>query len=239
MRMLASFVLFIGLAAFLAAPSSAQQRQPGGRQFGGAQGGFASLLRNEGVQKELKMEKEQTEKVTEATKKITDKHADAFTKLRDLEAEERRTKSAELTKVVSEETLTAVTEILKPEQVKRLKQIELQRAGVAAFTRADVEKALSIKDEQKTKFKAISEESTTKMRELSGFGAPGTPRPARPAPGAGRGPDQTKITALRKEMNEKAMAVCTDDQKKAFKELTGEAFEVPATPRTAPKKKDD
>lgn len=120
-----------------------------------------------------------------------------------------------------------------------MKQIELQRAGVAAFTRAEVEKALSIKDEQKTQLKAIAEESATKMRELSGFGAPGTPRPARPAGGTGRGSDQTKITALRKEMNEKATAVLTDDQKKAFKELTGDAFEVPATPRTPPKKKDD
>jgi len=235
MRVLA-FVLAIGLVAALATPSSAQQRQRG--QMGGGQGGYASLLGNEGVQKELKMEKEQTEKVAEATKKITEKHADAFAKLRDLEGEERRTKSTELNRIVSEETLKAASEILKTEQITRLKQIELQRAGVAAFSRADVEKALSINDEQKTKFKAIAEESSTKMRELLGGGAPGGARPARPAAGAGRGGDQTKITALRKEMTEKAMAVCTDDQKKIWKELTGAAFEVPPTPRTPPKKDD-
>ena len=231
MKTVACFVLTLGLTVALAAPSYAQ-RQPGRGFGGGGQGGLAFLIRNEAVQKELKMEKEQVDKATEAARKVQEKHADEFTKLRDLEQDQRRAKQAELTKVVSDETLAALETILRTEQVKRLKGIELQRAGVAAFVRSDVEKALSITDDQKPKLKTIADESATKMRELQGGrGQGGGAR----RPG-GAAPDQAKITALRKEMNEKALAVFTDDQKKTWKEMTGDAFEVPAAQRP---KKDD
>jgi hypothetical protein len=240
MRPLAYFVLAIGVTGLLSAPAFAQ-RQPGqGRGFGGGQfGGIAGLLRNESVQKELKMDKEQADKVAEAAKKVQDKHADEFAKLRELSQEEQRTKRAELNRTVSAETLTAVSEVLKPEQVTRLKQIELQQAGVSAFTRPDVEKALALNDEQKGKLKGIADESQTKMRELfgGGRGQGGGARPPRGQGGArGAGPDQAKITALRKEMGEKAEAVLTDDQKKTWKSMTGDAFTIAPTP---PRKKDD
>jgi len=218
-----SFACLI-LALALATPALAQQRG----QFGGrGQGGVASLIRNESVQKELKMEKEQTDKAAEAVTKIREKHNDEFTKLRDLSQEERRTKTAELTKVISDETLAALETILKPDQVKRLKQIDLQQAGVAAFTRADVEKALKLNDEQKGKVKAIAEESSTKMRELRG-GTGGA--------GRTRGADQEKVTALRKEMMNKGLEVLNDEQKGTWKTLVGEAFTVVPAP---PRKKDN
>jgi hypothetical protein len=241
MRTLTRYALTIGLTSALAVPAFAQ-RQPGqgrGQFGGGGQGGIAGLLRNESVQKELKMDKDQVDKTAESAKKVQDKHADEFAKLRELSQEERRTKSAELNRTVSAETLTAVSEVLKPEQVTRLKEIELQQAGVAAFTRADVEKALALNDEQKTKLKAMSDESSTKMRELFGGGrgpGGGGARPPRGQGGTRGGPDQAKITALRKEMSEKAVAVLNDDQKKTWKTMTGEAFTV--APRTPPKKDD-
>ena len=40
-------------------------------------------------------------------------------------------------------------------------------------------------------------------------------------------------TKIRKETNTKAMALMTDDQKKAWKELTGEPFEIVPGPRPA------
>jgi hypothetical protein len=231
MRTLGCFVLTLGLAAAAASPSLAQQRQGrGGFGFGVGGGGVGALIRMEAVQKELKMEKDQADKATEAVKTVQDKHADEFAKLRDLSQEERRTKSAELTKVVNDQTLAALETILKPEQTKRLKQLELQRAGVAAFTRADVQTALSLNDEQKGKVKTISEESATKMRELMGGGrGQGGQRPAR-----GTRPDQAKVTELRKEYMDKAVAVLNDDQKKTWTGLLGEAFTFP--PPTPPKR---
>jgi hypothetical protein len=237
MKTVGLFVLTLGLSAALASPSFAQ-RQPGGRgQFGGGgPGGVGALIRMEAVQKELKMEKEQTDKAVEAAKKVQEKHADEYAKLRDLSQEERRTKTTELTKVVNDETNAALETILKPEQTKRLKELELQRAGVTAFTQVDVEKALVLNDEQKGKLKAISEESATKMRELmGGRGGAGGARPMRGAGGGrGAGANQEKITELRKEMMDKAVAVLTDEQKKTWTSLTGTAFTFP--PPTPPKK---
>jgi delta 1-pyrroline-5-carboxylate dehydrogenase len=236
MRTLGCFILALGLAAVLASPSLAQQPRQGrgGFGFGTGQGGVGALIRMEAVQKELKMEKDQTDKATEAVKKVQDKHADEYTKLRDLSQEERRTKTTELTKVVNDETYAALETVLKPEQTKRLKELELQRAGVAAFTRADVQTALSLNDEQKGKVKAISEESATKLRELMGGGrGQGGQRPMR---GAGARPDQAKITELRKEYMDKAVAVLNDDQKKTWTSLVGTAFTFPPP---APPKKDN
>jgi hypothetical protein len=221
------FALAFGLAAVLAGPATAQP--PGGRGgfgFGGRGVGF--LVQNEAVQKELKIEKDQATKVAEAVKKVNDKHADALTKLRDLEAEERRTKSRELNQTISTETLAAVTEVLNPDQVKRLKQIELQRAGADAYVRSEVQTALKLTAEQKDKVKAIVDESNKQMQELRG-GGQGRQR--------GQG-DQGKITALRKETTDKFVAVLTDDQKKEWKTLTGAEFTMPAPTRRAPKKDD-
>lgn len=236
MKRVAFFTFALGLLAVWTSPSFAQRQQGRGQgQFGAGQGGVGALIHTEAVQKELKMEKEQVDKSTEAATKVREKHADEFAKLRDLSQEERRTKTTELTKVINDETLAALETILNAEQVKRLKQLELQRAGVAAFTRVEVEKTLTLNDEQKGKLKTISEESATKMRELMGGGRGQGGRPQRGA-GGGRGtaPDQIKIDALRKEYLDKAVAVLTDEQKKTWGEMTGAAFTFP--PPRAPKK---
>jgi hypothetical protein len=244
-------VLTVGLVAALAG-SAAAQRQPGGQGRGGfggggGFGGYGFLIRNEAVQKELTMDKDQADKAAEAVKKVTDKHADEFAKLRDLPREEQGTKRTELTKTVNEETLKAVGEVLKPEQMTRLKQIELQRAGFAAYTRPEVQTALKLTDEQKEKVKTIADEGNKQVREQFGMGqgGGGGARPPRGQGGAGRGQgrggagaNNEKVTAVRKETTEKIVAVLTDDQKTTWKELAGKPFEVPAGRPAAPKKDD-
>jgi hypothetical protein len=234
--------LTIGLVAVLAGTASAQ-RQRGGQGRGGfGGGGVGFLISNEAVQKELKMDKDQADKATEAVKKVREKHADDFSKLRDVPQDERRTKMQELSKEVNEETLKSVGEVLKPEQMTRLKQIELQRSSFAAFTRPDVQEALKLTTEQKEKVKTISDEANKDIQALRGAGGQG--RGQGGAGGAGRGQgrggfgaNNEKVTALRKETNGKLVALLTDDQKKTWKGLTGDAFEVPFT-RPAPKKDD-
>jgi hypothetical protein len=246
MRTLGRMALTVGLVAVLAGTASAQ-RQRGGQGRGGFGGGFGGggvgfLISNEAVQKELKMDKDQADKATEAVKKVREKHADDFSKLRDVPQDERRAKMQELGKEVNEETLKAVGEVLKPEQLTRLKQIELQRASFAAFTRPDVQEALKLTTEQKEKVKTITDEANKDIRALRGAGGQG--RGQGGAGGAGRGQgrggfgaNNEKITAIRKEADGKIVALLTDDQKKTWKGMTGDAFEVPFT-RPAPKKDD-
>jgi hypothetical protein len=219
MRISCRSILILGLALVLAAPAFGQRQrgQGQGRGPGGpGGGGIASLLQNESVQKELKVDKDQAGKVTEAVKTVQDQHADDFAKLRDItNQDERRQKSQELTRTVSEETLKAVSGVLSADQVKRLKQIELQQAGLQAFTRADVQKALSLTDEQKDAIKTLSDEAAKKRQELSQGGR---------RQGGGQG--QSQFAAMRKENMEKVQKLLTADQKKTWKDLTGDAFEI-------------
>lgn len=208
MRVLSRSVIAVTLALLLAIPAQAQRQQ---RQQQGA-GGVAGLLENESVQKELKMEKDQADKVKEAVAKVTDKHKDERAKLADLGREERRTETQKLNAIVNAEVMAAIGDILKPEQVKRLKQIELQQAGSRAFTRADVATALKLTDEQKEKIKTINEDAGKQLAELR--------------QGGNAQNNREKIAAVNKETTEKVQGVLTDDQKKAFKEMTGEPFTI-------------
>lgn len=102
----------------------------------------------------------------------------------------------------------AVASVLKPEQVKRLHQIETQQAGLGAFSRADVVTALKLTDEQKETISAISRDLASDRRELLGGGRQG---------GGGfgrRDPEVTKkLETLTKDALANAVKVLSDEQK--------------------------
>src|SRR5439155_18465089 len=148
MRTACKSMLVLGLALLLAGPALAQ-RGEGRRGFGGGFGGPGALLQNESVQKELKLSDEQVKKIKDASQSIRDKHRDDFEAVRKLEGDEAREKGQELMKTVGEETKKAMADILTPEQNKRFKEIQLQQEGARAFNEADVQKALSLTDDQK------------------------------------------------------------------------------------------
>ena len=81
----------------------------------------------------------------------------------------------------------------------------------------EVQKELKLTDEQKTKLKDLAEAQTKAQAELFQGG--------RPAAGAGQELAQ-KRQAMTKEYGEKAQAILTEDQKKAWKDLTGAPFEL-------------
>lgn len=220
MHSLCKIVLVFGVALFMVVDASAQQRQRGqgqgrqGRGGFGRGGGLGMLIRNEGVQKELKLDSDQVEKATAAVDKIQQKHQDEFAGLRDLGQEERREKMASLTKTVNEETLKALDGILKPDQIKRLKQLELQQRGEQAFTDPGVQSHLKLTSEQKEKIKTIAEDAAAQRRELFQPGGGGDPQEA-----------QKKMAALRKTTMDNITAVLTPDQRQTWKEMTGQPFE--------------
>jgi hypothetical protein len=224
MRTISKVVVVLGVAVLLAVPALAQQRQQGqqGRGGGGFGGGLAGLIENVGVQQELKLDNEQVEKAKAAIDKVREKHSADRAKLQDLSQEERREKSRAINQAVSEETMKALKDVLKPEQIKRFKQIEVQRRGAEAFTEPEVQKALNLTGEQKEKIKTIAADAAQERRELfQGGGNPGQG-------GANRGGEeaQKKMAALRKATVEKVSAVLTDDQKQTWKEMIGQPFEV-------------
>src|SRR5262249_12459021 len=156
MRFLHQSVFVIVLAALVTAPAPAQL---GGRPDRGGGGlverpSGGTLVLNKSVQEELKLTADQVKDVSAAVRKVREKYQDDLAKLRTLEPKDQ----AELLAKVDKETLKAVGDVLKPEQAKRLKQIEFQeqwRQIPQAFLQGDVAKELQLTGKQKERIATI------------------------------------------------------------------------------------
>lgn len=218
MRTFGKGIATIGMVALMAAPAWAQQGRGFGR-FGGGLGGGAALLSNKGVQEELKATDEQAEKLNAFARETMERQRGEFQKLRDLSDDERREKMQELIQTRDAELQKGLSSILKPEQVKRFRQIELQQAGSNALMMPRVQDALKLTDEQKSKLREVNEELGESMRDaFQGFQSD-------------RQGTMKKLADLRKQATEKAANVLTAEQKSSWKEMTGEPFEVRLEPR--------
>jgi len=211
MKAFGRMALACGVVALMVVPASAQQGR-GGRGFGG---GGAVLLSNKSVQKELKVTDEQAEKLNAFAREMMEKQREEFQANRDLSQEERR----ERARTRATELVKGMGGILKPEQVKRFEQIQLQQSGVGAFSSPRVQEGLKLTDDQQSKLREINEESTQAMRDAFQDSQ------------SDREGAMKKFAELRKQATEKAVGVLTAEQKKTWKEMAGEPFEVVYEPR--------
>jgi hypothetical protein len=218
MRTLFRTMLGLSLAALLASPALAQGRGGFGR---GGGGNLGTLLGNASVQKELKLDDSQVEKAKELAEKTSEKMREVRETLQGLEAEERRTKQAEITKEMNESALKAVGAFLKPEQVTRLKQISYQQRGLQALTDSEIAKKLNLTDTQKSDIQAISQETMESMRGL--YSQDQSPEE--------RAEAMKKMTEARKAGLTKAEAKLNDEQQKTWKEMLGAPFTIVIEPR--------
>lgn len=179
--------------------------------FGGG-GGGAFVVMAPNVQKELKFTDEQSGKVRETVMDIGSKYRDQFMAVRDLPESERPAKMRELSKSLTDDIKKALS--LSEEQTKRYDQIVLQQRGLQAFVDPELQSKLKFTDEQKQKVSELSTEARQKAEEV------------RKDAGENREEAMRKFVELRKEYADKAVALLSDDQKKSWKELTGEPFEV-------------
>jgi Spy/CpxP family protein refolding chaperone len=246
MRFATRVAVTAGLVAGLGGLSVLAQPPGGGRgmMFGG---GPAQLVNSKTVQKELKVTDEQATKLKEWAKEFGAKQREKMQALFQGGGFDRE-KFAEAQAEMLKEAHKELGTILKEDQVKRLQQIEVQMAGsMALVTNPEVKDALKLTEEQQDKIREVQKASFQERRDLAeeygvkGFGA----RP--------QDPDKAKeydkkLAAIDKDMTDKALAVLTDDQKKKYKELTGEPVDVAAIRRESmpagggfgkKKKKDD
>ena len=216
MRTMLRTTLGLSLALMLAAPALAQ----GGRGFGGmGGGGYGMLIGNPSVQKELKLDDQQTEKAKEFADKAREKMSEVREQLQGLEGEERRTKMTEINKEMNESAMKAFGDFLKPEQIARLKQISAQQRGVGAFSDPEIAKKLNLTESQKSEIREINQDLMSQMGEL------------RQQFSDDREAAMKKMAELRKEGLAKVTAKLNDEQQKAWKEMVGAPFEVKYEPR--------
>src|SRR5690349_20806680 len=159
-------LLLVGAAAAQQRPGGAGG-PPGFGGFGGFGGGLAGMLgQNQQLQDELKVDKDQADKVSEAVAKVREDLRDETAKLRDRNTSDAD--RADIQKKVSEAYAKALADVLKPEQLKRLHQIENQQAGVNLFTKEDAQKALKLTEGQQESIKDITADLQKDIRSLSG-----------------------------------------------------------------------
>jgi hypothetical protein len=216
-------IVLVLTAGLLLAGRAASQPPGGPGGFGG--GGLAGMIgQSKQLQDELRMDKDQVDKLTGALAKVREALRDDMAKLRapDISQEQR----ADVLKKVGEANAKALESVLKPEQVKRLRQIEIQQAGLAMYAKEDVQKALKLTDDQKEKIDEINKSLQKDLRELS----PGGPGGGGPGGRGGRGgfdPEvMKKREGLQKEAKELIVKVLNDDQKATLNDLTGAPFEL-------------
>ncbi|MFO1093954.1 MAG: hypothetical protein U0992_11670 [Planctomycetaceae bacterium] len=148
--------------------------------------------------------------------------------MRDGTDEERaaaRAKMQEYATKLDKEMRGKLTGILDEVQMKRLQGLWIQRAGaLSALNNEQVAADINLTDDQKSKLK-------TQLAEQPPFGfggrrggEGGTP-PA--GGGEGAGNPFERMQAARKEADDKALAVLTDEQKAQFDVLKGAKFDFP------------
>jgi hypothetical protein len=220
-------LMMVGMVALV-------QAQPGG--FGRGGGGVTTIVTNKAVAEEVKLSEEQVTKLKEWSKEFQKKSAEimkdegvefgkggkgGFGKI----DEEMQKKIASATTKINAEAYKQLGDILKKEQIERVKQIERQNLGIRAFTSAEVVEALKLTDAQKSSVKGIGDDLAKETREIYADAGVG---------GGGKGKfdaekfqeAQKKVQKVQKEYITKVVDVLEDAQKKTWKELVGEPFDT-------------
>lgn len=209
-----------------------------GQGMGGPMGGLGSfgviqLLGIEQVQKEINLTEDQKAQLEKFRQGLREEMQKVMEEFRDLGPEERRQKFEQSREKFlqqaeqrEKDAAAKLADILQPEQLKRVKQIQLQQAGAAVLRSPVVAEQLSLTEDQKTQLKKIQDEAFEQMRkarearraEGGGDRPEGQPRPPRG--------DRNQMRQRRAEIEKKCMAVLTPEQKAKLAEMMGQPFEL-------------
>jgi len=170
------------------------------------------LLKDRQVAKEIKLTGAQELAARRALFEPLGKFTQALNKLQDLKLEEFQARSREARLVYNEEEREVVGKVLRPAQFKRIKQIQVQGAGLDAFLQPAVQKELKLSTEQKDKVKDAARAYRKASEEIE----KGTDADA----------VRKKRAALREETMKNLVALLTEEQQKKWKDMTGEPFQL-------------
>ncbi|HBI46811.1 MAG TPA: hypothetical protein DDY78_28750 [Planctomycetales bacterium] len=141
-----------------------------------------------------------------------------FQKLQDLKGEEREKEHKAYQKKVGEKLTAVLKETLKEEQLKRVRQLELQQVGAVVLLNGDDEsgKDLKITDEQRKQFMAVIQDLQKKVAPL-----------IKEAQSGGNHEEiRSKVMKIKKEHLDQIVALLTDAQKKQWQEMLGKTLDL-------------
>jgi hypothetical protein len=230
-------VIGVMVLSLIAGQALAQPQGPGPGPFGmgafgpGGPGMPATLMSLIGiaeVQKEVGLGDPQAKDVRTLSSETQRQVRSAmsginFQELQDMSEDERQKVFAEAQGKVEGANKQAdekLAKILDKKQLSRLNELQLQREGVAAISRAEIAKQLGLSNEQIAKIRKIQEQGR------AGFGAMG-------GPGGPGGPDQdpgsfmARIEREREKIQADILAALTDPQRTKWAEMKGKEFKFP------------
>jgi uncharacterized protein (UPF0335 family) len=217
MRTQVQWALTTVLAGFVASPSQAQvplQAALVSLLQDGA--GKPLLLANSGVKHEIKLTQEQDDRIRKILSEARDKYEPEFRKA-GLDRDRLLKVGLESIKETRDRINKALPDILKPDQMQRLDQIQIQVNGIISFKRTDVQEKLKLTIAQKLQILKIGTDLKQQIDEVI---KDASSAPLRRAPAAIQ-----KSKELKKAATEKAVATLTSEQKNVWKEMNGEPFD--------------
>jgi Spy/CpxP family protein refolding chaperone len=208
----------LAAAASLSFAGKAHAQRGMGMMGGGQMAGFRVLTTPEGVT-ELKLTEDQKSKLQELSDRTMESMREKMQALRDelqgSSPEEGREKMQAAMKELADATYKDLKSILDEGQYARYHQINLQAMGVDAFSQKEVQDKLKITDDQKQKIESLGADLREELRGL-------------------RDEFQNDFQGMMQKSRElraaalaKVTELLTEDQKGAWKELTGKPFTMP------------
>ena len=191
----------------------------GGGQRGGQQRGMGLglLLNNASVQKALGLSADQIDKAGRMVRDVRTKLKvrDEQQRIQALSFEERRPRFLELMYALSREIRKGLAGLFPAEQLKRLRQIELQVRGLGVFIDPDVQAALKVDPAQLEQMKTLAESARANIQQTIRAGVQ-----------SGIPVAENRIAILRRAAVEKVATVLSEQQRTIWKEMIGEPFEL-------------
>jgi hypothetical protein len=204
--------VLLTIGVMVLATSAVRAQHPGHYDAAGIR---AALLTNKSVQKELKLDESQAEKVATLAKDVAAKGRAAAAELKALPESERRERMHKLMTATCAEAMSTLRGVLTAEQFKRYEQIVLQQRGIMAFADPDIQKDLKLTDAQKDRVHELAKSLHGQMRELSQNVSPDKMAEVH---------EQGMV--LHRKALDQAVAILSAEQKTTWNELSGESFAV-------------
>jgi Spy/CpxP family protein refolding chaperone len=175
------------------------------------------LLAIPGVKKEIKLTDKQDAQVKKIVQEVHAKYRPDFQKAGGDPQKLAKVGMASAQEV-RERMHKELPDILKPEQLKRLDQIQIQANGILSFKRADVQKKLNLTDKQKQGIRQIGDQL---KKDVADVLQDVRTAPLRKGPAA-----MGKIKDLKNAATRKALDTLDSEQQQTWKEMTGDKFEL-------------
>jgi hypothetical protein len=211
------FAVALLSTVFMSRPAAAQR-------FGGRTNSLTSLAVNDAVQKHLGLASDVATKLNAlgdeyraaSQKEFTALGID-YSALSDLPAAERAVemrkvseKTAEVNRKLTALFTPKLEQVLTPDQLQRLKEIQLQASGIDLWTEPAIAKELDLTDEQTGKLTALRDDYNRRQQQLDGDFQQRFAR----------------IRELNTERDNKALDLLTAVQKEKLTALKGPPFDV-------------